>query len=404
MRTPPVSLRFARHTLPALALSAAGLFVPAHPALTQGLLTFDRLAVEDCSEMGPCEWKLSCKVGNGKAEDLVPNSAGAEGSEIEIGKRRPVDRFPVQVTCSAWEDDGWIGTSWKDVQTKTVSLPAGGDYSLDLASDDQGKVRILMRADSLEIGTLPPAGGPRRFIGVYRDSKAGQAVVVGMPWPALEARRAAFAKQEIYPTALETYVEGKTRLWNAVFQSSPDEHQVVTGLEWDPFRARLDELRQRGMRLIHFTTYADGKKRLFAGIFRHGTEDNALRVGKDRASFHNEWAKLAGDGLRLVDLQVYRAGNSLLYAGTFLNGSGSYGLRTALTRDELLARAQEASGGRLIDVATYEDGKKRLYDAVFLGAGKSALDADVDLPTFAQRWREHVGQGLRLVQMHTYPE
>src|SRR5262245_44373702 len=115
MRTPTIPLRLARQALPFLLFSAAGALVAARPALAQeGFLTFNRLAIDDCAEMGPCEWKLSCTLGGGKAEELVPNGAGADGSAIDIGKRHSIDRFPVQVKCSAWEDDGLIGTSWKE--------------------------------------------------------------------------------------------------------------------------------------------------------------------------------------------------------------------------------------------------------------------------------------------------
>src|SRR5262245_21349007 len=122
MRTPSIPLRFARQALPFLLFAAAGAIAAARPALAQGFLTVDRLSVEHCVEMGPCEWKLSCSVGGGKDEELVPNGAGAEGTEIEIGKRRPIDRFPVAVKCTVWEDDGWIGTSWKEVATGSVSV------------------------------------------------------------------------------------------------------------------------------------------------------------------------------------------------------------------------------------------------------------------------------------------
>jgi polyglycine hydrolase-like protein len=404
MRTPPISQRLARQALPLVVFCAAGALAAARPALAQGFLTFDHLAVEDCAESGPCEWKLSCKVAGGKDEELVPNGAGAEGSEIEIGKSRSIARFPVEVSCSAWEDDGWLGTSWKEVTTGSVSVPAGGDYSIALANSGQGTVRVVLRADSLEMGTPPPAGSPRRFAGVFRDGKAGHAVLVGMPWRTLDARRVALAKQGVQPVELSSYAEGKNRLWNGVFRTSSLEHEVVSGLEWEPFQARVKALADRGLKVVDFETYPEGKKRLFTAVFRRGPEENALRVGLTPLEFQNFWAKVAGQGLRLVDLEVYRSGRDRLYAGAFLSGSGSYGFRTQLDRDALLGRMQEASG-RLLDVETYEEGKNRMYDAVFLGGtGKATLETDLDWAAFAARWRENAGKGLRLVDLETYPE
>jgi len=62
----------------------------------------------------------------------------------------------VDIRCTAWLDTGWIGTTWEKLNTTTISVPAGGEYTLDINSSAQGSVTVRLSVDSLEVSTPPP--------------------------------------------------------------------------------------------------------------------------------------------------------------------------------------------------------------------------------------------------------
>lgn len=398
MRTPPNPVPRTRLVACLLAFAAAALLAPA-PARAAGTLLVDHFAVEHCEELGTCEWKLACKIGDEAPQDLIPNGIGGDGEKLAIDKSLPVPRFPVNVSCTLWEDDGFLGTSYKEVATGSLAVPGGGDYAISLLAEGQGGGQVRLRADSLEIGNPPPKGDPRRFLGAFRSSDEGHAVLVGMDWQTLDARRAALAKQGVQPVMLETYTDGKQRLWTAIFRTAPEEHVIVPGLEWEPFRTRLEELEGQGKHLIDFETYVEGKKRLFAGIFRQGRDRTTLVVGQSPSAFQSQLNRLANQ--RLTDFEVYRSGRDLLYSGVFLPGTGSHGFRIGLEWAAFDARLKEG-GARLADLETYEDGRKRFYDGVFRGSsGDVAVEQGADWATLEARWREHTARGLRLIDVET---
>lgn len=397
-------------------LSAAG----AGEALAQGRLVITNMAVEDCKEMGSCEWRLSCKVGGGAETELVAGAVAASPAEVQLNKAFEDQKFPLTVRCSVWEDDGMVGASWGEPATGSITLPAGGDYTLDLTSAKQGAVKVHLTADSLEMAGAPAAakvvpastpakaqgkGGARRYSGLFRASKGGHAVVVGLDAASFRKKADALAKQGVQLTDLEVLDEKGKRTWSGVFQTREGAGLLITDLEWDPFLARWKELtEQKGMRLIDLETYDDGKKRLFAGAFAESDDLYALWVGMDRKAFEAKWAELSGGGLRLIDVEVYRAGNQTLYSGVFLAGRGGYGMWTDLGWDDLRGKWKNA-GTQLVDFDSYVDGGKRRYAAATGAKGpKEALEASLDAAAFAARWREQAAKGYRLMHLESYTE
>ena len=394
----------------------AGTFA-AGEAVAQGRVVITNMSVEDCKEMGSCEWKLSCKVGGGAETELVAGAVAASPAEVQLNKAFEDQKFPLTVRCSVWEDDGMVGASWGEPATGSITLPAGGDYELDLTSAKQGAVKVLLIADSLEMAgasaakavpaaaKAPGKSATRRYTGLFRATKGGHAVVVGLDAASFRKKVDALAKQGVQLTDLEVLDEGGKRQWSGVFQTREGGGTLITDLEWEPFLERWKDLtEQKGMRLIDLETYDDGKKRMFAGAFAESDDLYSLWVGMDRKAFESKWAELSGQGLRLIDVEVYRAGNQTLYSGVFLAGRGGYGMWSDLGWDDLRGKWKNA-GTQLVDFDSYVDGGKRRYAAATGAKGpKEALEASLDAATFATRWREQAAKGYRLMHLESYTE
>ncbi|HYH45132.1 MAG TPA: hypothetical protein VEG34_05555 [Thermoanaerobaculia bacterium] len=417
----PLRLFNAGAALGALTLLAA---VPA--AAQTGSLRFDRLTVETCNEMGSCEVRLACKLGNGAEVQLIPEVVIAPEAFFGINRTEAVARYPVTVSCRVWEDDGIFGSSWEEVGSGSLTVPAGGTYELELGNAEQVQVVLQISADSLEGppgggrataapaasrgGKAKPAAAPagRRYSGTFRaNPDTGHAVVLGLDGAAFRSRYKDWTGKGLRLVDFETYVEGKTRRWNGIFRSGKEGHELVTDLEWEPFKAKYEELQDKGQKLIDLETYVDGKKRLFAALYRETPDPASLWVGEEEKVFINKVNEFTGQGLRLIDVEAYRSGNKLLYAGAFLKGIGSFGLSSGMEWPALQAKTNDATGKgqRLADFESYEDGKKRLYVGVYRGGSdKSELAGDLAWADFESRWKQLTGQGLRLVDLESLPE
>lgn len=426
-RSPQFPLRLfpAGAVLGALALVVVLLAAAAPAAAQTGSLRFDRLTVETCNEMGSCEVRLACKLGNGAEVQLIPEVVIAPEAFFGINRIEAVARYPVDVSCKVWEDDGIFGSSWEEVGSGSLTVPAGGTYELELGNAEQVQVVVQISADSLE---GPPGGGRataapaaskgkakaatapagRRYSGTFRaNPDSGHAVVLGLDGAAFRARYKDWTGKGLRLVDFETYVEGKTRRWNGIFRSGKEEHELVTGLDWEPFKAKYEELQGKGLKLIDLETYVEGKKRLFAALYRETPDAGSLWVGEEEKVFINKVNEFTGQGLRLIDVEAYRSGNKLLYAGAFLKGIGSFGLTSGMEWPALQAKTNDAvgKGQRLADFESYEDGKKRLYVGVYRGGSdKSELAGDLAWTDFERRWKELAGQGLRLVDLESLPE
>lgn len=411
----------------AVALLAGLLVAGAGAARAEGRIAISRMTVQSCRSMGKCHWRLTCRVGK---EEAVQEMQGVSRDTKEIGKMYDTPGFPVNVQCTTAIDDGWIGTSWKEVGKADVSVPGGGDYDLVMENKEKGGVKVLVTVDSLEIGATasapaPAAGktakaakaaakpaktsGSRQFLGVFQGSPQGTAVLVGMPWDQFKARADQLDAKGSRIVALDTYLDGGRRLWSGVFRSGDDKQAFLVGLEWTPFLNKWKDMtNNQHMRLVDLALYDEGSKRLLGGAFREGYDENTLWVGQEQKPFEAKVAELGGQGQRLLHMEVYRTtGNKLNYAGAFRKGTGSYGLWTGLDRDAFLAKWKKASAGgsQLNEVKTYVEGKKRLFDGVIGGGGfKTDVEIGLDWAAFAAKWKEEIGKGMRLVDVETYQD
>jgi hypothetical protein len=385
-------------------------------AKTFGKIVASEMAVDRCEDFfGTCEWRLTCKIGNGPDTELLPNAEVGVAGKIEIGKTFEVPAFPVNVACTLAEDDGWFGASWDEVASATLAVPGGGDYTFELGNEDQGAARVTFVVDSLEMASAPPpaaskaasktaAKEPRQFLGVFGEEPEGHAVVIGMPWDAFKARVDQFAAAGPKLVYLQTWEDGGQRLWAGIFRTLKGKQQTVTGLEWEAFVAEWKRLNEQGMILADLEVYGkDLKDYRFAGVFHEGTEQNPVWIGQTREEFLAKFYELSGKGMRLVDLETYKVGDRVLYAGVFRPGHGSYGLWTELDWDAFTSKAKGSSSSAVTDIATYTVAGKRLYDGVIRGGSAHEVEKALEGPAFAARWKERLGEGIRLVSFETWP-
>jgi hypothetical protein len=414
----------APNMLPLLAAVLAGSLL-AGPAWGAGSVTFTQMVVERCPESS-CEWRLSCAVGGGQETELIAAADARTKHKVNIDRTLDVPKFPAQIRCTAWEDDGWFGASWEEVGSHTVEVPAGGDFRLDISSREQGMVRVLMAVDSLDIAIpQPPAAKPAaaparkgaaakpapvlRFAGVFNPSPGGRAVVVGLEVKAFKEARDTFASQGLQLADLGTFEHGGKRLWNGIFQNGQEQITVLIDQDWDTFSGSWKKLTGGRMRLTNLEVYPSGGKNTFAGIFRDLGETHAFWVGQKRDEFEEKVKELSVDkGQKLLDLEVYRpsGGGGILYAGPFRQTSLEAALWTGMDRaafDKKLAgiRGKE---WQVVDIETYKDGKERSYDALLRTGLNGEVALDLDAAAFTARWKQLAAKGLRLVSLEVYQE
>ncbi len=403
-----------RRALPA-ALGGLLLLGGAAGARAEGRIAFTKMKAERCEEGGACEWRLACRIGSGRDQEIVAGEV-VGASSLDINKTFDVQSFPVALACTLFEDDGWFSEAWDEVQKESISIPGGGDYVLKLGSEDEGTVHVTLAVDSLEIGTPPAPPAPaaakekkpaaaRTWIGVYEKLPGGRAVVVGLPWDRFKARSDRLAAKGSHPAMLETWMDGSQRLWSGIFYSGPEKSEIVTGLEWEAFSGKWKNLTDDGMRLVDVVIYEQGGKRFFNGLFHNGWDPESFWVGQDKDEFQKKWYELSGQDLRLVDLEHYRSDSGKrLYAGVFRAGAGGYGLWFEYDWDKLYSEWKRASDGgtQIFDIEGYTEGGKRLFDAGLHSGLKGDLQPPAEWPAFAAKWKELLGQGLRLVDLETF--
>jgi len=382
-------------------------------AWAEGRITFTKLKAERCEEGGSCEWRLACRIGSGRDQDIIAGEEVIGASSLDINKSFDVQSFPVAMACTLFEDDGWFSESWDEVQKESISIPGGGDYTLKLGNNEEGVVNVMLAVDSLEIGTPPaPAAAqgkkpaaPRTWIAVYEKLPGGRAVVVGLPWDQFKARSDRLAAKGSHPTVLETYMDGNRRLWSGIFTSGAEKSEIVPSLEWEAFSGKWKNLTDDGKRLMDLAIYDEKGKRYFTGVFHNGWDTESFWVGQSKDELQRKWYDLSGQSLRLVDLEPYRAeSGKLIYASAYRTGSGGYGLWFGYDWDKLYSEWKRASDGgtQLLDIEPYTEGGKRLFDAVLRSGLKGDLQPPSEWPALVSKWKELLGQGQRMVDLETF--
>jgi hypothetical protein len=404
-------------------LAGGLLFLAASPpAMAEGRVTFNDMVVQKCPDNGNCPWKLSCGVEGKPESEMFAGTKAKTKYTVNINRGLDIRTFPADIRCTAWLDTGWIGTTWEKLNTTTISVPAGGEYTLDINSRAQGSVTVRMSVDSLEIFTPAPAAPPAatgkkaaaapkpqpapQYLGVFNPEPEGRAVVVGMEWGAFKKRVDDLASRGLQLMDIETFEQGGKPYWSGIFRSTQIATLLLANQDWDTFLKNWKTVTGSRKRLINFTVYQNGGKTTFAGIFRDLSEKHSFWVGQSQKDFVAKVKELAGaQGLRLLDMNVYRAGGpSLLYAGTFRYQETPNELWTALDQNAFNAKWQAARGKQmqLVDVETYKDGDKRFYDAVAHAGSPGEVALNLDAAAFTARWRDMVAKGLRPTSLSVY--
>jgi hypothetical protein len=402
-----------------LSILAGGLLLPS-AAWSLGRISFDQMSVERCPEKSGCEWRLSCGVGSPQESEMIASAPARAKYSVDIKKGLDIQSFPTTVHCTAWEDDGWFGETWEKVASNSVTVPAGGQFTLDLASGEQGAVRVHMSVDSLDIAAAPEAPAPAagkqpaktaaaapalQFSAAFVPEHDGRAVVIGLEWKAFKARTDELAGQGLQIDDIETFESGGKRLWNGIFRNNPYKTSIIVDQEGDKFLDSWKKLTGGRMRLTDLEVYSSGGKLLFAGLFRNLGGNHSFWVGQTRKDFLGKVKELAEvKGLRLVDFEPYRSGASTLYAGAFREDSRATDLWAGLTLDAFNSQWQGLKGKeqQVVDLETYRDGGNRYVDAILRAGERGEVVIGLDQATFIKRWREMSDKGLRLISVEAY--
>jgi hypothetical protein len=411
-----------------LSFLAGGLFFLAasHPAAAEGRVTFNDMVVQKCPDNGNCPWKLSCGVEGKPESEMFAGTKAKTKYTVNINRGLDIRTFPAEIRCTAWRDTGWIGTTWDKLNTTTVSIPAGGEYTLDINSRENGSVTVRMSVDSLEIYTPSPAAPAAvpakatakkpaaaakpqptpQYLGIFNPEPEGRAVVVGLEWGPFKKRVDELATRGLQLMDIETFEQGGKAYWSGIFRSTQISTLLIANQDWDTFLKSWKTVTGSRKRLINFTVYQNGGKANFAGLFRDLSEKHSFWVGQSRKDFEAKVKELAGtQGLRLLDMNAYRSGGpSLLYAGTFRYQDTPKEFWTALDQNAFNAKWQTARGKQmqLVDVETYKDGDKRYYDAIVHAGSPGEVALDLDAAAFTARWRDMVAKGLRPTNLSVY--
>ena len=413
------------HAVLSFLTGGALLLAAASPAAAEGRVTFNDMVVQKCPQKGACAWKLSCGVEGKPEAEMFAGTKAKTKYTVNIGRGLDIRAFPADIRCTAWLDTGWIGTTWEKLDTSTVSVPSGGEFSLDINSREQGSVTVRLSIDSLELGTPPPAAAsapaaapkkgkaaaskaeaPLQYLGVFSPEPEGRAVVVGLEWGPFKKRVDDLASRGLQIVDLLTYEQGGKTYWGGVFRSTQQATLLLANQDWDTFLKNWKTVTGSKKRLFNFVVYQNGGKTNFAGLFRDLGEKYSLWVGQSRKDFVAKVKELAGtQALQVVDMNVYRAGGpSLLYAGTFHLEESPNELWTALDQKEFDAKWQAVRGKQkqLLDVETYKEGDKRFFDAIIHGGTPGEVVLNLDAAAFTARWHDMVSKGLRPTDLEVY--
>lgn len=382
------------------------------PAQGQEDVFFTSMDVNDCKEVGTCDWRLKCTVSDQQSEVFLNMVEANTGESLTIGRSitstRPLGNGqPLTVLCEIYEHDGGIGAEWEFVGNPSIKVFDVGEYTLS-ANNDEGSVDVKFTIDKVGQSSSPlTVATPKRYAGVFRAGTDGHFLWVGADWPGFVAKWEELNNNGFRLKDLDTYTEGGKRLYNGVFQAGVGDHFLWAGVEWPAFTEKWTELSGKGFRLIDLETYREGNRRLYAGVFQGGTDAHYLWAGVEWAPFVAKWEELSKNGLRLVDLETYEEGRRRLYVGVFRAGTDGHFLWAGAEWAGFEAKWAELSkqGLRLVDLETYEEGGKRLYVGVFRsGSDGHFLWVGQSGPEFLAKWKELSKSGMRLVDLETYPE
>lgn len=112
-------------------------------------VNFTKMTINDCNEIGICDWKLSCSLGNQQEMEFFSMVEANTNEDIQINRILTQREFPpVTVNCTVKEHDGGIGAEWEQVGTQSVVVQTTGSHVIRLRSDE-GDVTVNFVAEAI---------------------------------------------------------------------------------------------------------------------------------------------------------------------------------------------------------------------------------------------------------------
>lgn len=112
---------------------------------------FTQMTVNDCNEIGTCDWKLSCGLGNQQETEFFSMTEANTNETVTINRALTQKEFPpVTVSCSVMEHDGGVGAEWEQVGSGSVVVRTTGDHLIRLNQHrDEGDVTVRFTVENI---------------------------------------------------------------------------------------------------------------------------------------------------------------------------------------------------------------------------------------------------------------
>ena len=114
-------------------------------------ILFTQMVVNDCNEVGTCDWKLSCGLGNQQETEFFSMSEANTNETVVINRVLTQREFPpVTVNCTVMEHDAGIGAEWEQVGSGSVIVRTTGDHLIRLNQHrDEGDVTVRFTVENI---------------------------------------------------------------------------------------------------------------------------------------------------------------------------------------------------------------------------------------------------------------
>lgn len=394
--------------IPLLAMLGCGLLSSA--AVDAGTIYFSRFVVEDCNEMGTCDWLLQCNLGDEQTAMILMNNREANsGESVTLNRTIDFESLPVTLVCDLSEHDGGIGAGWEKIGAEEITIRRDGAHVLEFTQNpDEGVARLQFRVDNTQSTQqgITEAPTERYFIGTFRAGTDGHYLLSGISRSTLDAEWARLSNLGLRLVDISSFPVDGGRRYNAVFRQGDGAYALIPERTWTQFSVDWQRASGEGLRLIDLEVSGVGDARRYSGVFRAGSGGHYLAPALSWEAFEAKRTTLSAQGLRLVDIETFVQGGKRYFHGAFLPGNDAHFLWNVKGWVAFEAKWRElsAAGLRLVDVETYGSGANRRFVAVYRqGTDGYAMFAGTGAD-FVKYWDTASKQGLRLIQMETWKD